>query len=65
MTTISFELKGRKFIGLGTTWFGLEVKQAILLTKTTQLAPIKALINSVRGPKILILRHGMDSRMCQ
>ena len=65
MKNRSLEYKGIKVIGLGTTWLGLEVKQAILLTETTQLAPIKALINSVRGPQILILRHGMDSRMCQ
>ena len=65
MTTISFELKGRKFIGLGTTWLGLFVKQGILLTETTQLAPIKALINSVTGSQIMILRHGMDSRIFQ
>ena len=49
MKNRSLELKGSKFLGLGTTWFSLKVKQAILLTETTQLATIKALIKHVRG----------------
>ena len=49
MKNRSLELKGSKFLSLGTTWMSLKVKQAILLTETTQLAAIKALIKRVRG----------------